>query len=291
MLCLLGACSDRSAPDTAGERREAAARPTQVVARVNGEEITVHQLNERLAALDPTGAGAGDTAQSNAAQLKVLDRLIELTLIRQEAESQGLAQSPTVLRQLQEARTEVLARAWVQQVGEDEMTPSPTELRRYFDEHPHSFMRRRVFVLQELRAEVPRERQEELLRRLPECRDAQAFGRWLNQAGHRWAVQAVQKGSEGLSAQNLKDLESLRPGQAVALPEEDGLRVWWLQSSMEQPIAWPQAQPIIERVIMAQRRIRRAGEELQRLRAQARVEYVGTFSREPAPPSEPEAKP
>lgn len=291
MLCLLGACSDRSAPDTAGERREAAARPTQVVARVNGEEITVHQLNERLAALDPTGAGAGDTAQSNAAQLKVLDRLIELTLIRQEAESQGLAQSPTVLRQLQEARTEVLARAWVQQVGEDEMTPSPTELRRYFDEHPHSFMRRRVFVLQELRAEVPRERQEELLRRLPECRDAQAFGRWLNQAGHRWAVQAVQKGSESLSAQNLKDLESLRPGQAVALPEEAGLRVWWLQSSMEQPIAWPQAQPIIERVIMAQRRIQRAGEELQRLRAQARVEYVGAFSREPAPSSEPEAKP
>lgn len=288
---LLQACSESPPAVRAGVAGQVTtgdaspSKPTQVAARVNAEELTVHQLNERLSAW--TG-GAGTSGVEDPAIGRGLNRLIELTLLRQEAEAQGLANKPEVMRQLMASRAEVLARAMAQQWGEEEGTPTPQEARRYFDEHPEAFSKRQVFLLQELRAEGEPLSQEKLSQRLAEFRSPQAMARALERDGHRSRVAHLQVGSDQLPVEQWKKLKSLESGQAIKVEDPQGLRVWWLQASVDQPIEWQQAQALIERLLANQARAERVRREIERLRTSAKVEYVGDFTRW-SPTAEPKA--
>lgn len=283
----LGGCG-RSADPVAGEAAtevESAGsrtKATQVAARVNGQEVTVHQVNDRLAVL-PVGAGAGaggggsGTAEAPPPE-RALRQLIELTLIEQEAKAQGLEQDPAVLRQLQLARLDVLARAWAQQLGDEDAPITPEEMRRYYDDHPAWFAQRRVFHVQDLRCEGGPAADGELGRSLGAVRHPEDVQRLMVQAGHRCRLTATHLGGEQIPAELHARLMQLQPGQSVAVPAGPAARWWWLQARLEQPISWSQAQPLIERGLSAQRRGQRVRQELERLRTQARIEYLGDFS-------------
>ena len=279
---LLQACSESTPAPRGGMAAQAVAgeapnsKPTQVAARVNAEELTVHQLNERLSTW--TG-GVGTSGVEDPAIGRGLNRLIELTLLRQEAEAQGLANKPEVMRQLMASRAEVLARAMAQQLGDEEATPTPQEARRYFDEHPEAFSKRQVFLLQELRANAEAGSKEKMFQRLQEFRNAQAMARALERDGQRVSLAHLQVGSDQLPLEQWKKLKSLESGQAIKVDDPQGLRIWWLQTAVDQPIEWPQAQPLIERMLGNQARAERVRREIERLRAAAKVEYVGDFAR------------
>lgn len=257
---------------------QAGEKPTQVAARVNAEELTVHQLNDRLAVWSP---GVDRSRMDDPALGRTLNGLVELTLLRQEAEAQGLAQKPEVLRQLQAARAEVLARALAQQIGDEEPPPAPHVVRRYYDEHPQAYAKRRVFHLQELRSTLPTKDGAKVLQRLGEFRQPQGLARALEleHSGQRSAISALQVTSEQLSDAQLQRLQKLPQGQALLVDNSQGLRVWWLQAAVDQPIEWAQAQPAIERALAGQARAERLRRELERLRSQSKVEFVGDFAR------------
>lgn len=252
------------------------AKATQVAARVNAEELTVHQLNERLAAW--TGA-AGISGAEDPTVGRSLNRLIELTLLRQEAEAQGLASKPEVMRQLLAARSEVLARAMAQQLGDEGPSPAPQEVRRYFDEHPEAFSRRQVFLVQEVRSAAEGTALDKALPRLNEFRNAQAFARALEREGARAEVVHLQVSSDQLPLKHVARLKGLPPEQPIRMDEGQVLRVWWVQASVDQPIEWERAQGVIERLLSSQMRAERVRREIDRLRNQGSVEYVGDFAR------------
>ena len=79
---------------------------TQVAAKVNAEEITVHQVNNILARnpnVKPEAAGE--------AKREILNRLIDQQLAKQEAIEAKLDRSPNVMQAIEAARSEILARA------------------------------------------------------------------------------------------------------------------------------------------------------------------------------------
>lgn len=266
---------------TAGAAAPAGAA-TQVAARVNGRDITVHQINDRMAALSAMPAAAGRDGAPQPRQ--ALDHLIDMTLVGQAAEASGLDREPQVLRQMQAARQEVIARAWVQQVSEAETAPGGEEVRRFYDEHPDWFAQHRVFVVQELRADVSTEQREALWSQIeplmarPAASAVREIGRILDRQGVTWATGTGQRGSEQLPASLLASLGRLSVGQGLRVPEEGALRLWWLQAVHEQPLTWSQARPLIERQLWTQRRTERTRQEIQRLREQARIELQGEFA-------------
>ena len=82
---------------------------TQTVARVNKDEITVHEINF---VLSQQRGLAPDQAAS--ASKQVLERLIDQELALQQAQEQKLDREPRVLEQLVAARREIIARAFVE---------------------------------------------------------------------------------------------------------------------------------------------------------------------------------
>src|SRR5687768_8619220 len=81
---------------------------TQVAAKVNAYEITVHQVNGVLAKTPNVTAESASRVKH-----EILDRLIEQQLAMQQAVEKKLDRSPVVQQALEVARTEILARAYL----------------------------------------------------------------------------------------------------------------------------------------------------------------------------------
>ena len=95
---------------------------TQIAAKVNSGEISVHQLNYVLTRTPGAGAASAETAPK--IRRDVLNRLIDQELAVEKAIEKKLDRSPDVLLALENARREILARAYVEQVTA--AAPKPT---------------------------------------------------------------------------------------------------------------------------------------------------------------------
>src|SRR5687768_11230398 len=85
---------------------------TQTAARVNKEEVTVHQINyllQQQRGLRPE--------QADAASKQMLERLIDQELALQKANDLKLDRDPQVVQQLEAARRDIVSRAYFEKVG------------------------------------------------------------------------------------------------------------------------------------------------------------------------------
>ena len=122
---------------------------SQTAAKVNKDEITVHQINfvlQQQRNLRPE--------QADAASKQILERLIDQQLAVQKADDLKLDRDPRVVQQLEAAHREILARAYLERVGEAATKPTPEEIKKYYDDKPALFKDRRIYSIQEIAIEA-----------------------------------------------------------------------------------------------------------------------------------------
>ena len=120
---------------------------SQIAAKVNSGEISVHQINYLL-----TRAGAGANAPEMAPKLRreILDRLVDQELAVEQAVAKKLDRSPDVLMAIENARREILARSYIEQITAPIAKPTIDEAKKYYTDHPQLFAERRVYNIQEI---------------------------------------------------------------------------------------------------------------------------------------------
>ncbi|HEY9105136.1 MAG TPA: EpsD family peptidyl-prolyl cis-trans isomerase, partial [Roseateles sp.] len=124
-------------------------KASQTAAKVNKEEITVHQINfvlQRQPGLRPE--------QAEAAGRQVLERLIDQELAVQKAQEQKIDRDPRVVQQIEAAKREIIARAYAERIGEGVAKPSNDEIAKYYADKPALFKERRIYSLQEVQIEA-----------------------------------------------------------------------------------------------------------------------------------------
>ena len=114
----LVACGDK------GDKKVA----TQVAAKVGSEEISVHQINQILQRAN-TNATTPDAAK--AMSREVLEKLIDQQLAVEQAVEAKLHRSPDVVTQIEAARREILARAYMQKLASALPKPTAEEIKAY----------------------------------------------------------------------------------------------------------------------------------------------------------------
>ncbi len=254
-----------------GEKKDKAA--SQTAAKVNKDEVTVHQINFVLQQQRNLRPEQADTAAK-----QILERLIDQQLALQKAEEGKLDRDPRVVQQLEAARREVIARAYVEKVGEGAPKPSPEEIKKYYDEKPALFRERRVYSIQEIAIEARPEQVEELRAKLAAAKSINEFVEYLKGAGYRFGGNQAVRAAEQLPFNTLEAMAKMKDGQAMVVPTPQGVQVVVLAGSRSQPVTEEQARPAIEQFLLNERRRKLVDEDIKALRAAAKIEYVGKFA-------------
>ena len=254
-----------------GEKKDAAA--SQTAAKVNKDEVTVHQINfvlQQQRNLRPE--------QAEAASKQVLERLIDQQLALQKAEETKVDRDPRVMQQLEAARREVIARAYLEKVGEAAPKPTPEEIKKYYDEKPALFSQRRIYQIQEIGIEAPADRLPELRAKLAAAKNINEFVEYLKASGLRFSGNQAVRAAEQLPLNSLEALAKMQDGQAMVVPTPTGAQVVVLAGSRMQPVTEEQARPAIDQFLVNERRRKLVEDDLKAMRTAAKIEYVGKFA-------------
>ena len=117
----------------------------QVVATVNGEEITTTDLDAEI-----NGAAAPSPEQQKMLQRAALDNIINRKIVAQAAEAAGVGKGPKAAVLEQKAKELALIELYNQKMRSGVPAPSDEEVRGYIDSHPEQFSQHRVFVVDQL---------------------------------------------------------------------------------------------------------------------------------------------
>ncbi len=265
-LVLLAACGEKSKD-----------KASQTAAKVNKEEITVHQINfvlQQQRGLQPD--------QADAVSKQILERLIDQELAVQKAEDLKLDRDPRVVQQMEAARREIIARAYVEKTGEAVAKPTDAEIKAYYDAKPGLFAQRRIYSLQEVIIEATPEQVATLREQLGVSKSINEFVEFLKANGYRFTGNQAVRPAEQLPLNLLDTFANLNDGQAVLLPSATGAQVVVVAGTRSEPVDEARAKPAIEQFLSNEAKRKLIESDIKALRAEAKIEYVGKFAPAPA---------
>lgn len=262
-LVVLAGCSDSKKDKVA----------TQTAAKVNKEEITVHQINfvlQQQRGLKPE--------QADAAGKQILERLIDQELALQKAEDLKLDRDPRVVQQMEAARRDIIARAYVEKTGEAASKPTDAEIKAYYDAKPALFSARRIYSLQEISIEATPEQVSTLREQLGAAKNVSEFVEYLKANGYRFSGNQAVRPAEQLPLNMVDSFAKMSDGQAALLPSATGAQVILLAGSRSEPVDEARAKPAIEQYLLNEAKRKIVESDIKALRAAANVEYEGKFA-------------
>lgn len=246
---------------------------TQVAARVNKGDITVHQINFLL-----QQDRSVRPEQSDAAGRRVLEGLIDQELAVQKALELKLDREPRIVQAMEAARRDVLARAYNERLVQGVAKPTPEEVRKYYDEQPDLFKERKVYSLQEMLIDAPPDKQAWVKQQLASATGAKALAESLKAAGLPFMGTQGVKGAEQLPMGLVQRFAAMKDGESAVVSEGHQLRVIFVVASRSDPVAFERASGPIEMYLANQARRRAVDENIKALRSAAQIAYQGRFA-------------
>lgn len=259
----LGGCGDKK------EEKGA----TQVAAKVNGEEITVHQVNHELAKM-----GNLPPEQAKSVSLRVVKALVDQQLLVQKALEEKMDRDPQVLQALEAARRQVLSQAYIQKVSGAPSAPSQTEVTDYYNKHPELFAERRIYRLQEINIPVTPANEATVKQQLAQSKSLNDLMQWLKAQNIAARTGQSTKPAEQLPLEILPKLHKLKDGQVLTLGGPGSINLLIIAASQSQPLTPEQAKPVIERFLANSGKRQVLESDLKKLRDKAKIEYLGDYA-------------
>ena len=125
----LVACGGESTPS----------EPGQALARVDGEEITVIQLNDELSRsrINPD--------QIEQVKKQLLESMIDRQLVVEEAKRNKLDRAPNVMRAIERSKMQIIAQSYIQTTLSQVEEPTQAEIDQFYQENPELFAQRKRY--------------------------------------------------------------------------------------------------------------------------------------------------
>jgi len=256
------------------ETAEKAKAATQVAAKVNAEEITVHQVNNILARTPNVKPEAAVDAKR-----EILNRLIDQELARQEAIQNKLDRSPNVMQAIQAARSEILARAYLERIASAQTKPSAAEIKQYYTEYPELFAQRRIFSIEEILVQQKAGLTAGLREQVAKARSLQDVAGWLKSQDVKFTANRGVRGAEQIPREILPKLQEKKDGSIQMFGAGDGpFQVIRVVASKPAPVDEATATPPIQQFLFNRRSSEEVAKEMKRLKDKAAIAYVGEFA-------------
>lgn len=263
MVLLLCAC------DAAESRKSL----TQVAARVNGEEISIHQVNVVLSRVQ----GEPGTTPERLRQ-EVLDKLVDQQVLYAQAVEKKMDRDPQVMMLVDAARREIVARAYMDSLLAGQGKAAASEVHQYYVENPALFAQRKIYNLVEIILPARPDLLGPLSRMAAEGGRVQDIEKYLTAKGVAFRRTDGVRKAEQIPLDVLPRLAAVPDGKISVIESGKQYYLMHVLSSQTAPIAENEARPHIEIFLANQHAQRMIAQEIKRLKANARIEYLGDFS-------------
>jgi EpsD family peptidyl-prolyl cis-trans isomerase len=263
-----------AAPLTGCNDDKSGSKATQVAAKVNGAEISVHQINAVL-------SKANGVTNENAAQARkeILDRLIDQQIAVEQAVAKKLDRNPDVLLNIEAARRDILARAYLEQVAAAQPKAADDEVAKYYEDHPDLFAKRRVYNLQELAIQKNGTSLDELKTMVSAGKSMEEIAGWLKSKNIPARGNAGARAAEQLPLELLPKLAQMKDGQTALIDGPQQAFIMRVLASQSAPVDEATAKPRIQQFLQNQRSTKAVTEEMKKLKEAAKIELVGDFAK------------
>lgn len=255
-------------------KNENAKVATQVAAKVNADEITVHQVNDIL-------AQRTDVKPEEAAQTKhaILESLITQQLAKQKAIEAQLDRSPEVMLAIEAAKTEILARAHVEGIARTLPKPMPWEIQDYYSKHPELFAQRRIFALEEIAFVANDDVAAALRKGFSKFGSLKQVADWLQSRMVKFTAKRGVRAAEQIPLEMLPKVQAMKEGEIELFAAAGGrFQVIRVVDFMAAPIDEATATPRIRQFLFNRSSGKAIAREMSEIRARAKVEYMGEFA-------------
>lgn len=243
--------------------------PSQVLAKVNGKEITVLQLNYLL---------AQQPKADNETKQKLLDSLIEQELMAQKAEELKLDRDPDVLQSVEFSKKQVLAQAAIQNLIGKRIEPSAADITKYYDEHPNLFANRQVFDIAVFLLKAS-DMTESVNMALETSEKSEITQQILEKEGIKFKQTDAKRSAEQIPAVVLEKLMVINDGDIIKVPDENNnLMLMQLISHTSQPVSKDDAEQAIKQLLLNEQIQNKAQNQLKSIKNTANIEYLQKFS-------------
>jgi EpsD family peptidyl-prolyl cis-trans isomerase len=253
----LSACGDK-----AKEKK-----PGQALASVNGEEVTVLQLNEEL---QRAGVSA---AQQDAASKQLLQVLIDRQLLQEAAAKENLDRDPKVMQAIDRARARIIAQAYLQKRIGSVTKPAPAEVEEYYNKHPEFFSNRKQFSMNELVISA-NDLTPELRKAADSAKSLEEVAVWLDAHKIKYGRNQVTRSTADVPPQLSSKLLGMPKGQLFVVKEGPRAMFIYVAEIKDAPVNLQVASSQIEQFLANRKNKELAAAELQRLRSSAKIEYL-----------------
>ena len=263
---LLAACGQKNevAPGDAG---------SEVVAKVNGDELTASQLTIALQKQRGMRPDAGEAASKD-----TLDQLINEQIVAQKAVTAKLDKDPKVIAQIEAARRDILARRFLESAAETTGKPADDAVQKFYDSRPALFAQRKVYTLLRTDIQAPEERRTEVDAHVQSLKTSAELTDWLKAQKIAFTSKQEQDASEQLPPNVLDKLATMKDGESLVVPSQFGVAALTLVSSASAPKTLADARPAIEQFLGNQGRREFLMNLQKTIRDGAKVEYLGRFA-------------
>lgn len=263
---LLLACSDK------GEDKKPA---SQVAAKVNAGEISIHQINFLLQRTP------GVTPEKSAeAKRQILDSLVDQELAVQQALEAKLDRDPKVMQTMEAARREILARAYLERTVAGKNRPTPEEVKAYYQDHPELFAQRKIYRLQEIGFPADPKVVATVREQLARSKSGEDLLKGLKARGIAVAGVVMAKPAENISLDILPQLSRMKDGESAIFENGERASLVTLVGTTPEPMNEEAARPAIEQFLARRQADELVKAAMKDLRQKARIEYVGEFGKE-----------
>jgi len=260
---------------------------SQTAAKVNGDEVTVHQINAELQRA--TGGNIPQGANTEVATKRLLEGLIDQTLLVQQAKESKLDRDPQVLQLLESSRRQILAQAYIDRQAAAS-PPTPDEIKEFYAKNPDLFEKRRIYAFREFlfeRASMT----EQIRDQLNVAKSPADIAKTLTDAGIRYRETNSRRPAEALPIEALPKIAKLAKGDSIVFNDQNLASVMMLLDYAEQGVPLDRATPMIQQFLVNQKKREIAQNQVKELRGKAKIEYVGTYAKTEGDAKAAETKP
>ena len=193
---------------------------SRIAARVNGEEVSVHQIDSVFARnnnMTPERAGRAATLAR--------ERVIDQELLVQGALEDKLNRDAHVARAIERARRQILAQAYIERAVISAPLASPEEISNFYEENPALFEQRRIYRVLELVVVVPPERSGAFQEAVAEKKNLPEVVRWLDAQKLPFDTATSSRAAEQIPMNVLRRLYGMHDGQIAVFSTPRGVSV------------------------------------------------------------------